>query len=92
MKTFFSPRVSLINNLKGETSTSRNGLHDKGSITMSHRNFKDRQTRHLNWIIQLVLAEQRLREDTELAYTALSTQCETLEASLPSDKEEEVSK
>ncbi len=57
---------------------------------MSHRNFKDRQTRHLNWIIQLVLAEQRLREDTELAYTALSTQRETLEASVPSDKEEEV--
>jgi hypothetical protein len=41
-------------------------------------------------MIQQELAEQRLREDTELAYTALSTQSETLEASLPSDKEEEV--
>lgn len=57
---------------------------------MSRRDFKQRQSRRLNWIILQELAEQRLREGTELAYTVLSTQRETLEASVPSDKEEEV--
>jgi hypothetical protein len=57
---------------------------------VSRRNSKERQSRRLNWMIQQELAEQRLREGTELAYTVPSTQRETLEASVPSDKEEEV--
>ncbi len=49
---------------------------------MSHRNFKDRQTRHLNWIIQQVLAEQRLRDEQEQTIATLSNTIESLDCGM----------
>ncbi len=59
---------------------------------MSYRNFKDRQSRRLNWMIQQELAEQRLREDTEQAEATISNQFDTFDSPTPYDKDEEVTK
>lgn len=57
---------------------------------MSHRHFKERQSRRLNWIIQQELAEQRLREEQEQADAQLSNQLRTLSPIKPNDSVQEV--
>jgi hypothetical protein len=58
---------------------------------VSCRNFKERQSRRLNWMIQQELAEQRLREDTEQAEATISNQSDTFDSPTPDDNEKEVS-
>ena len=57
---------------------------------MSHRHFKERQSRRLNWMIQQELADQRMRDEKEQVEAAVSNQLDTLNSPTPNDKNEEV--
>ena len=57
---------------------------------MSHRHFKQRQSRRLNWMIQQELADQRMRDEKEQVEAAVSNQLDTLNSPTPNDKNEEV--
>ncbi len=59
---------------------------------MSHRNFKVRQSRRLNWMIQQEIADQRMRDEKEQAEAAISNQFDTFDSPTPYDKDEEVTK
>ena len=59
---------------------------------MSLRNFKEQQSRRLNWMIQQELADQRMRDEKEQAETARSNQLDTFDSPTPNGKDEEVTK
>lgn len=56
---------------------------------MSHRHFKERQSRRLNWMIQQELADQRLRDEKEQTEASLSHQLDTFDSPTPNDNDEE---
>jgi hypothetical protein len=59
---------------------------------VSRRDFKQRQSRRLNWIILQELAEQCLREDQEQTDAPLTKQPSTLNSPKPNEAMQEVSR